>query len=54
MLKALGTFGYQVASMQRKRYSTAIPRTQARLRDLLAGRDETRPLLDQLVHADLI
>ena len=54
MLKALGTFGYQVARMQRERYITAIPRTQDRLRELLAGLAETRPLLDQLTSAALL
>jgi hypothetical protein len=31
MVKALGTFGYQVASLGRARYRSAIPRTLARL-----------------------
>ena len=44
MLKALGTFGYQVAVMKRERYRTAIPRTVERLRRLLPEQAETAPI----------
>jgi aminoglycoside/choline kinase family phosphotransferase len=44
MLKALGTFGYQVAVMKRDRYRTAIPRTVERLRRLLPGQPDTAPI----------
>ena len=44
MLKALGTFGYQTAVLGRDRYAAAIPRTQARLRELLPAVGETRLL----------
>jgi aminoglycoside/choline kinase family phosphotransferase len=37
LVKALGTFGFQVASMGRARYEEAIPRTVSRLRRLLPG-----------------
>ena len=35
MIKALGTFGYQVATLRRSRYREPIPRTLRRLNDLL-------------------
>lgn len=54
MLKALGTFGFQVTRMRRERYSSAIPRTQARLRDLLGSFEESGPLLDRLTDAGLL
>lgn len=36
MIKALGTFGYQVAVLGRERYVSAIPRTVGRLRNALS------------------
>ena len=54
MLKALGTFGYQTASLGRTRYASAIPRTLDRLRTLLPQLDETRDLHAALTAAHLI
>ena len=54
MLKALGTFGYQVAEREDLRYMSAIPRTVRRLNALLPSMTETRPLHDLLVSADLL
>jgi len=54
MLKALGTFGYQITSLGRDRYAGAIPRTLARLRTLLPQRDETRALHRHLSGAGLL
>ena len=54
MIKALGTFGYQIAALGRTRYESAIPRTLTRLRALLPQRDETRPLHEALDSADLL
>jgi aminoglycoside/choline kinase family phosphotransferase len=44
MIKALGTFGYQIAALGRQRYGEGIPRTLRRLDRLLRTRDETRDL----------
>jgi len=44
MIKALGTFGYQVEVIKNTRYLDAIPRTLARLDRLLASNDETLPI----------
>ena len=41
MIKALGTFGYQIEVVGRTRYMDAIPRTLARLDRLLAANEET-------------
>jgi aminoglycoside/choline kinase family phosphotransferase len=49
MLKALGTFGYQTAVLRRGRYTSAIPRTTSRLRELLPSLEETRVLGVRLV-----
>ena len=54
MLKALGTFGYQIATLERTRYASAIPRTLGRLRDLLPQRDETRNLHAALTATNLL
>jgi hypothetical protein len=35
MIKALGTFGYQVGVLGRQRYRSAIPRTLRRLQERL-------------------
>lgn len=48
MVKALGTFGYQVAVMKRERYRSAIPRTVERLRRLAPAHPETAPIPDFL------
>jgi len=50
MLKALGTFGYQVAVMKRERYRTAIPRTVERLLKLLPTRPDTAPITELLLN----
>ena len=44
MIKALGTFGYQISKLGRERYRDAIPRTLARLERLLPTQSETRSL----------
>jgi len=44
MIKALGTFGYQVAVLGRDRYRNAIPRTVDRLSRLLPARAPTASL----------
>ncbi len=44
MIKALGTFGYQVGVLGRDRYRSAIPRTLERLARLLPTRDSTASL----------
>ena len=48
MIKALGTFGYQVSRLGRDRYRDAIPRTLERLARLLPADPTTRPLGSQL------
>lgn len=44
MIKALGTFGYQVAVLGRDRYRSAIPRTVSRLAQLLPAHTQTASL----------
>lgn len=44
MIKALGTFGYQIAVLGRERYRDAVPRTVDRLKRSLPGRAEFRGL----------
>jgi len=44
MIKALGTFGYQVSCLGRDRYLDGVPRTLARLRSELPVQPETAPL----------
>jgi N-acetylmuramate 1-kinase len=44
MIKALGTFGYQITRLGRMRYSDAIPRTLQRLDRTLPARAETREI----------
>jgi N-acetylmuramate 1-kinase len=44
MIKALGTFGYQVGALGRSRYGAAIVRTLARLRAVLPGSRSLGPL----------
>ena len=56
MIKALGTFGYQIEVARKTRYIGAIPRTLARLDRLLAAHEQTSPIhrafcsLDLFVH----
>jgi len=54
MLKALGTFGYQIAVLGRRRYESAIPRTVTRLRKLLPLCSQTRTLHADLASAGLL
>lgn len=44
MIKALGTFGYQIEVVKNMRYTVAIQRTLARLDRLLASDEETLPI----------
>jgi len=44
MIKALGTFGYQIAVLERKRYVSSVPRTLRRLARVLPGHESTREL----------
>jgi aminoglycoside/choline kinase family phosphotransferase len=53
MIKALGTFGFQVGRMGRERYRAAIPRTLERLRRLLPVSPETAALAGALDEAGL-
>lgn len=48
MVKALGTFGYQVAVLSRDRYRTSIPRTVERLRRLTSSHPVTAPIAEFL------
>jgi N-acetylmuramate 1-kinase len=48
MIKALGTFGYQIAVLGRERYESAIPRTLVRLMDSLPRHPYTAPLSELL------
>jgi aminoglycoside/choline kinase family phosphotransferase len=54
MIKALGTFGYQVGRLGRERYRSAIPRTLERLRRLLPVSHDTAPLARALDEAGLL
>jgi hypothetical protein len=46
MIKALGTFGYQISVMGRKRYRSAIPRTIQNLSNLAGNIAALRPIID--------
>jgi hypothetical protein len=48
MIKALGTFGYQIAVLGRERYLTSLRRTVERLSRMLPARVETAPLAEVL------
>ena len=48
MIKALGTFGFQVRRMGRPQFAEGVPRTLARLRGLLGSTAELRRLGDSL------
>ena len=54
MVKALGTFGYQVAVLGRERYRSAIPRTVERLARLLPASTQTQPLASVMSRAGLL
>jgi aminoglycoside/choline kinase family phosphotransferase len=53
MIKALGTFGYQIVRLGRERYRDAIPRTLARLDRSLPAHPKTRPLHATLSEAGI-
>lgn len=53
MIKALGTFGYQVSVLGRERYRGAIPRTLARLERLLPRSRGTSPIAEAFTHAGI-
>ena len=54
MLKALGTFGYQIVVLGRDRYRDAIPRTVDRLRRLLPACSATASLGEVLLRDGLL
>jgi aminoglycoside/choline kinase family phosphotransferase len=54
MLKALGTFGYQISVAGRDRYRSAIPRTVERLSRILPARVSTAPLGEVLFREGLL
>ena len=54
MIKALGTFGYQIAILGRDRYKTAIPRTLSRLSAVLPGDTQTESLAEALSKAEIL
>jgi len=54
MIKALGTFGYQVAVLGRDRYRSAIPRTVERLAQFLPARAATASLGEALLGEGLL
>jgi len=54
MIKALGTFGYQVAVLGRDRYRSAIPRTVERLAQFLPARAATASLGEVLLGEGLL
>jgi aminoglycoside/choline kinase family phosphotransferase len=54
MIKALGTFGYQIAVRGRTRYSSGIPRTVDRLRRLLPTLEATRTLGERMLRSGLL
>jgi aminoglycoside/choline kinase family phosphotransferase len=54
MIKALGTFGYQVGVLGRERYRSAISRTCQRLRNHLPGRSQTAELGEILLSVGIL
>jgi aminoglycoside/choline kinase family phosphotransferase len=46
MVKALGTFGYQISVAGRERYRSAIPRTLRNIRDLSGNLADLKPIID--------
>jgi hypothetical protein len=48
MIKALGTFGYQIAVLGRERYRSSLQRTVERLVRVLPACVETAPLAEVL------
>lgn len=54
MIKALGTFGYQVRTLGRRRYVSAIERTVRRLRTILPGLGALAALTGELDAAGLL
>jgi hypothetical protein len=54
MIKALGTFGYQIGVMGRERYQPAATRTLERLRRVLGSRPEAQQLVRALREAEIL
>jgi aminoglycoside/choline kinase family phosphotransferase len=54
MLKALGTFGYQIAVLGRERYRDAIPRTLRRLVRVLPAHTQTSALAEVLTRSSVL
>jgi hypothetical protein len=54
MIKALGTFGHQVAVKGDGRYLEAARRTVRRLRGSLPASEETAPLAERMLAAGLL
>lgn len=54
MIKALGTFGYQIAVLGRDRYRTAIPRTTERLSRLMPANTQTEALAEEMGRASIL
>ena len=54
MLKALGTFGYQIAVLGRDRYRSSLRRTVERLIRVLPARVETEPLANVLLRSSIL
>jgi aminoglycoside/choline kinase family phosphotransferase len=54
MLKALGTFGYQIAVLGRQRYRDAIPRTVRRLARVLPMHTQTKTLEEVLKKSSIL
>jgi N-acetylmuramate 1-kinase len=54
MIKALGTFGYQIAVLGRQRYKSAVPRTLERLSRLLPANTQTARLAEAMIEAGVL
>ena len=54
MIKALGTFGYQIGVLGKDRYRSSVRRTVERLVHLLPARGETTPLAEVLLRHGLL
>jgi N-acetylmuramate 1-kinase len=54
MIKALGTFGYQIAVLGKERYKDAVPRTIDRLSRLLSTNTQTKPLAEAMLRSGIL
>lgn len=54
MIKALGTFGYQIATLGRERYRDAIPRTVSRLTNLLPSVPDLADVAEALIGGEVL